>query len=54
MEEDPEIFTVRTFTGTKECKTLKMSIMDYDKNSSAAIDFRDLSYELIEKMEVEA
>lgn len=54
MEEDPEVFTVRTFTGTKECKSLKMSIMDYDKNSSAAIDFRDLTYELIEKMEVEA
>lgn len=54
MEETPEVFTVRTFTGTKECKSLKMSIMDYDKNSSAAIDFRNMAYELIEKMEVEA
>lgn len=54
MDEDPEVFTVRTFTGTKECKTLKMAIMDYDKNSNAAIDFRNLTYELIEKLEAGA
>lgn len=54
MEEDPLVFTVRTFTGTKECKTMKMSIMDYDKSSHAAHDFRDLTYELIEKMEAKA
>ena len=54
MEEDPAVFTVRTYTGTKECKTMKMALMDYDKNSSAAIDFRNLTYDLIEKMEVEA
>lgn len=54
MEEDPLVFTVRTFTGTKECKSIKMSIMDYDKNSSAAIDFRNLTYDLIERLEVEA
>lgn len=51
MEEDPMIFTVRTSTIAKECKTAKMAIMDYDKNSSAARDFRDLTYELIERME---
>lgn len=51
MEESPEIYTVRTFTGAKECKTMKMAIMDYDKNSTAAIDFRNLTYDLIEKME---
>ena len=54
MEEDPDIFTVRTYTGTKECKTMKMAIMDYDKNSNAAIDFRNLTYDLIEKMEDKA
>lgn len=54
MDEDPDIFTVRTYTGTKECKTMKMAIMDYDKNSNAAIDFRNLTYDLIEKMEEKA
>lgn len=51
MEEHPAVFTVRTFTGCKECKSLNMSIMDYDKNSTAAIDFRDLTYDLIEILE---
>lgn len=51
MEENPLVFTVRTFTGTKECKSFKKSIMDYDKSSHAAHDFRDLTYELIERME---
>lgn len=54
MDEDPDIFTVRTYTGTKECKTMKMAIMDYDKNSNAAIDFKNLTYDLIEKMEEKA
>ena len=53
MKEKPLVFTVRTFTGAKECKTMKMAIMDYDKNSSAAIDFRNLTYDLMERMEAE-
>ena len=54
MEDEPSVFTVRTYTGAKECKSLKMSIMDYNKNSSAAIDFKNLTYELLDEMEVEA
>ena len=54
MEDSPEVYTVRTFTGAKECKDVKMAIMDYDKSSHAAIDFRNLTYDLIEKVEERA
>ena len=54
MIESPEIYTVRNYTGVNECKTMKMALMDYDKNSTAAIDFRNLTYDLIEKMEANA
>lgn len=53
IEEDPEVYTVRTSTKTCECKTAKKAIMDHDKNSNAAIDFRDLTFDLIEKLEAE-
>lgn len=54
MVDKPSVYTVGTFTGARECKHVKMAIMDYDKNSRAAIDFRDLTYDLIERMEAEA
>lgn len=54
MEESPKIYTVRNFTGVNECKDYKMSLVDYDKNSTAAIDFRDLTYDLLELLEANA
>lgn len=54
MVDKPTVYTVGTFTGARECKHVKMAIMDYDKNSRAAIDFRDLTYDMIEKVEANA
>lgn len=54
IKDKPEVYTVRTFTGTSECKSMKMAIIDYDKNATAAIDFRNLTYDLMEKMEANA
>ncbi len=51
IKDCPEVYTVRTYTGTSECKSMKMAIIDYDKNSNAAIDYRNLTYDLMEKME---
>ncbi len=51
MEEKPFVSTVRTYTGVKSCKSLQQAIMDYDKNSSAAIDFRNFTWDLLQKLE---
>ena len=45
------VVTVRSYTGVKSCKTLMQSISEYGKNSTAAIDFRNFAWDLVERIE---
>lgn len=51
MEEDPIVQTIRIYTGVKACKSLKETISEYDKNSNAAVDFKNFTWDLLQKME---
>ena len=51
IEENPMVMAIRSSTAVKACKSLRLSIMDYDKHSAAALDFRDFTWELLQKME---
>ena len=53
IDDKPMVVTVRSYTGVKTCKSLMQSITEYDRNSTAAIDFRNFAWDIIEKIEGE-
>lgn len=54
MDDKPMVVTIRSFTGVKTCKSFKQTISEFAKNSSAAIDFKNWAWELVERMEGES
>ena len=51
MKEEPIVATIRAYTGVDECKDYCEPILDYNKNSTAAIDYRNFTWDLIQKLE---
>lgn len=51
IDDNPMVVTVRSYTGVKTCKSLMQSITEYDHNSTAARDFRNFAWDLVERIE---
>lgn len=51
MKESPIVASIRTFTGVNTCKDFQEPIMDFQKSSNAAIDYKNFTWDLIQKLE---
>ncbi|MBP3784558.1 MAG: ParA family protein [Butyrivibrio sp.] len=51
MKEKPMVAYIRGFTGVNTCKDFQQPIKDFDKNSNAAIDYRNFTWDLMQRLE---